>query len=93
MSKFEFHLDAAPNKKARNVRSTLYFVGLMLFVFVLNVSGLWLIEYVGINFDTEIRQANTSQVLLFFGLMFCLVAFWLYILLAILKQLILKLGV
>ncbi len=93
MSKFEFHLDAAQNKKARNVRSTLYFVGLMLFVFVLNISGLWLSKYVGINFDTEIRQADTSQILLFFGLMFCLVAFWLYILLAILKQLILKLGV
>jgi hypothetical protein len=68
-------------------------VGLMLFVFVLNISGLWLSEYVGINFDTEIRQADKSQILVFFGLMFCLVVFWLSIVLVILKQLILKLGV
>tara|TARA_B100001059_G_scaffold204925_1_gene214512 strand:- start:292 stop:573 length:282 start_codon:yes stop_codon:yes gene_type:complete len=93
MSKFDFHLDSAPNKKARNLRAILYFVGLMLFVFVLNISGLWLSEYVGINFDTEIRQADTSQILVFFGLMFCLVVFWLSIFLAILKQLMLKLGV
>ena len=93
MSKFNFHLGSAPNKKARNLRSILYFVGLMLFVFVLNISGLWLSEYVGINFDTEIRQADKSQILVFFGLMFCLVVFWLSIVLVILKQLILKLGV
>ena len=93
MSKFDFHLSTAPNKKARNVRSTLYFVGLMLFVFVLNISGWWLSDYVGVNFDTKIRQADISQILVFFGLMFCLVVFWLSIILTILKRLIIRLGV